>query len=907
MEENMRKKVLRVTSYFLVLVLSLSALYFLPAWIERIRHNGQDAMSRRMSETLFAAPSGTVAGNAGLSDPDNVGVIREKFENEVLYPVPADEEVDHIIDVTGFSFEEQRYEAKANDHYDDTVALQRALDLAASLPETDKKKIKLPKGDLDVMEGANDKDVTYGLVIRDIKNLFIEGDDTMIYLHGDLKGIYVADCENFGMQNISFDLARTPFSMGKVESCDVEGKTIVVKVKDNYPIDSEMVLREYLEYDETGKVRSGANLRYQQNDDNDFDHYTVNGQEVTIVFKNPISFAPKGTDVVLSHAMYGMDMMTVERTKTSTFESINVYSVAGMGIRGYSCEDMYFNRFNVMLKPGTDRRMTATADCMHFIDCFGDLQITNGLYENSHDDALNVHGHYMKVNEMDQEANTMLVSKINYDFPPHAGDTVEIYSDSTIELKATLKIESIVHNEQDKYEIVYSGEDDFQFAGDEILASTTRSPELVYKNNIVRNKRNRAIIFQVRDSEISNNSFANIVHGSISIMTMTSSFNESMGPRNCVIKNNKFLGNNAENGLRGDIEATAYNNALTFVDTMVFSQIDITNNFIAYTGRAAMYLNNLEDSKIEYNLFYNPAVNFIGVTDPPPQYNCAIALESTEQLSVSYNYNVMDDAISSFKGIYVNVTGTSLDETEIKGNGGALSLGEQQSKPAVTYEIASSSADIVVDGNPSEWEEIGTDVAIQAVTDVDSKDLTGDAERESHFKVNYIKALYQEDGIYFAFDINDDDMVWLSDSWYTADYVEIFMSTNTTSKNPLSTVKLDSAYSSMQYVMLPQTVGGPRLDAKRTSDDILNAKDKIVSKMLLKEDGSGYRGEGFIPFSLSENLAAAKANGQDIAISFVFSDTGASRLRAQASTVQHPVEMNKFVPIRMSKFRFATK
>ncbi len=900
----MSKKVVWGASCFLVLVLLLSLMNFSSMWGGLSGLETQRRISQNLSETLFASDTNSDGADSGLTDPDNVGVIREKFENEILYPVPEDAEVEHIIDATNFSFDGQTYKVVADDCYDDTVALQCAVDFAASFPETDVKKIKLPKGSIDVMEGANAKDVTYGLVIKDIQNLYIEGDETIIYLHGDIKGIYVADCENFGMQNISFDLARTPFSMGKVESCDVDSKTIVVNVNDNYPIDSEMVLREYLEYDETGKIRAGANLRYQQNEDNDFDHYTVNGQEVTIVFKNAITFAPKGTDVVLSHAMYGMDMITVERTKTSTFENINIYSVAGMGIRGYSCEDMYFNRFNVMLKPGTDRRMTATADCMHFIDCFGDLKISNGLYENSHDDALNVHGHYMKVNEMDQDANTMLVSKINYDFPPHAGDTVEIYSDSTIELKATLKIESIVHNDQDKYEIVYSGDDDFVFAGDEILTSTTRSPQLVYTNNIVRNKRNRAIIFQVRDSEISNNSFANIVHGSISIMTMTSSFNECMGPKNCVIKNNKFLGNNAENGLRGDIEATAYNNALTFVETMVFSNIDITNNFIAYTGRAALYLNNLENSKIEHNLIYNPAVNFIGMSDPPPQYNCAIALESTEGLSVSYNYNVIDNALSSFKGIYVNVTGTLLENTKIEGNGGSLSLDEEESKPAVTYDIRSSQATVVVDGKTDEWENLGTEIAINAVTDVDSKDLTGDIERESHFKVNYIKAFYNDEGIYFAFDVKDDDMVWLSDSWYTVDYVEVFLSTNTTSKNPLSTVKLDSQYSSMQYVMLPQTVGGARLDSKRTSDDVMKAADKIVSKLILKDDGSGYTGECFIPFSLTKNFAETKENGQDIAISFVFSDTGASRIRAQASTVQHPVEMNKFVPIRMSKFHF---
>ena len=36
-------------------------------------------------------------------------------------------------------------------------------------------------------------------------------------------------------------------------------------------------------------------------------------------------------------------------------------------------------RFNVKLKPNTDRLMTSTADALHFIDCVNDLIVSNSL------------------------------------------------------------------------------------------------------------------------------------------------------------------------------------------------------------------------------------------------------------------------------------------------------------------------------------------------------------------------------------------------------------------------------------------------------------------------------------------------------------------------------------------------
>ena len=79
-----------------------------------------------------------------------------------------------------------------------------------------------------------------------------------------------------------------------------------------------------------------------------------------------------------------------------------------MGLVGLASENLTINRFNVRLKPDTDRLMTSTADGMHFGACRGTLKVTNCLIENTHDDAINVKaGHYFGVSEIDYTQKTL--------------------------------------------------------------------------------------------------------------------------------------------------------------------------------------------------------------------------------------------------------------------------------------------------------------------------------------------------------------------------------------------------------------------------------------------------------------------------------------------------------------------
>ncbi len=288
-------------------------------------------------------------------------------------------------------------------------------------------------------------------------------------------------------------------------------------------------------------------------------NYSIDGQNLTINFRSAINKPINGTLVVVSHYTYGNNGFYLEDCKDVTFENVDVFTTAGMGLVGLASENLTINRFNLRLKPDTDRLMTSTADGMHFGACRGTLKVTNCLIENTHDDAINVKaGHYFGVSEIDYAQKTLKLNKLNYMHRIAEGDTINFYK-SDLEFVDSIKIEQIVSSKKDEYVVIKADKLPQTITADLIVANRSTAPQVTFENNVIRNKRNRGVLLQSANSVVRNNAFFNVGHGSLSIMTEASQFNEAIVPENILVENNKFIGGNSMgSGIGGDIGIIAY-------------------------------------------------------------------------------------------------------------------------------------------------------------------------------------------------------------------------------------------------------------------------------------------------------------------------------------------------------------
>ena len=850
-----------------------------------------DSESDSYPDTTVAPVADTSQQIEGLSDPSIVGINKDDFVNEVKYPVPT--KPDYVFSATD-------YGVKANDKMDDTIGLQAAISAAKSKPSSATKVILLPKGDLDFIQGFNSIDNTFGIVIDGIDNLTIEGQDTNIYYYGnsDMNGMEVSNSTNFLLTKVNVDWGTLPFMMGVVQSFDANSKTAVIKVDQGYTVNSSTQVIEYQEYNKTSDLpRDGGNFLYNINATTQISKVTYLGDNtLQLKFSVSVTQAPVGTKVALSQTMYGSESYILKNCTNAKFESDNLYSTPGMGMRAYSCDNLYFNRFNCVTKPGTDRLMTVTADILHLNDTKGEISITNCTLENSHDDAINVCGSYLRVQEIDGDTVRVLSANgMGETFEPSVGDVYELSDIVTLAPIEDLTIASVAPC-SNGYLVTFKEGIKGVTVGN-AMANLTRSPKLIFDNNLVRNKRNRGILVQTRNVEIENNCFSNVLNGAIQLVADVNNFNESISPKDVTIENNKFIDNNA--GADADIGVVAYGEGMSIGSPDAISNLTIENNFMAYSKNAAMEFRGASNITVSHNLIYDPATNPTNGNN-----NCAISLQNAAKLTFDTN-KVYGGTKLGFKSISI-IGGVDVNPTNLKleNNDGILESDVYGEAP--TIQIDKSDKPINVDDNSlSDWNNVGTPIEMKACTDINVQEVDLNSISPSDFSVN-AKMLWKDDGIYFSFDVTDDSIVWNQSEWWLGDGLEMFLTTETQSYADTGAVRLTND-DTVQFYTTPPAAGGTGgigFFQPRTSAAVLANKSQF--KLSIWLTSKGYQGEGYIPFTAMPGIKTSIDAGKPVAMSMNFgdADTDPTHILKTFSTVMHPTSANKMIPANMTKVIF---
>ncbi len=88
----------------------------------------------------------------------------------------------------------------------------------------------------------------------------------------------------------------------------------------------------------------------------------------------------------------------LHKGKNVSLDNVTVHYSERMGLLAQLSENITLNKFNVSFRGKNDPKyFTAQADAIHFSSCKGVIISKNGLYENMMDDAINIHGSYLKV------------------------------------------------------------------------------------------------------------------------------------------------------------------------------------------------------------------------------------------------------------------------------------------------------------------------------------------------------------------------------------------------------------------------------------------------------------------------------------------------------------------------------
>lgn len=235
-------------------------------------------------------------------------------------------------------------------------------------------------------------------------------------------------------------------------------------------------------------------------------------------------------------------------------ENVKVHYAEGMGLLAQLCRDITLDGFGVCLRGSDDPRVfTTQADATHFSGCEGVIDSRHGLYEGMMDDAINVHGTYLKITSHDGRTITgRYMHGQSYGFKwGEPGDSVQIvlsrpmerYGDVNV-IETIEAIDAPVGKGVKEFRITLRNPvtlPDSAVAGIENLRWT---PRVIFAENVVRNNRARGSLFSTpRRVECTDNLFDHTSGSAILLCGDCNGWYETGACRDVLISRNRFVNN----------------------------------------------------------------------------------------------------------------------------------------------------------------------------------------------------------------------------------------------------------------------------------------------------------------------------------------------------------------------------
>ena len=406
----------------------------------------------------------------------------------------------------------------------------------------------------------NPKKVAFYL--EDLHNVTIDGQGSQLLFHGRMIPFVLKNCSNIRLQNFSIDFELPQIRQLTIKQVDSLREYAIAELspKDHYKVENNKLVFTGLGYTLTPYTSMVFNedkrLAYRFSD--------VEFSSSSIAEQSPNHF--KITDwSYLKNVSVGqrIALRTYHRPTPGIFidycqdtflDNVTVHYAEGMGLIAQTSENITLNKFAVRLKEGSDRYFTTQADATHFSGCRGLIKSEYGFYEGMADDAINVHGTYLKI--MERIDNQTV--KAAYMHPQawgffwgESGDEVQFIRSKTMEyeharntIKSITPADSQTNHGAKEFIISFStplashiGDDSHW--GIENLSWT---PEVIFNHNTIQNNRARGALFSTPKKVVCADNLFDHTHGTAILLCGDSNgWYETGACKEVLIKNNTFI------------------------------------------------------------------------------------------------------------------------------------------------------------------------------------------------------------------------------------------------------------------------------------------------------------------------------------------------------------------------------
>ena len=397
------------------------------------------------------------------------------------------------------------------------------------------------------------------IALEGFQNFTLDGEGANLYTHGRMLPISLIGCENCRIEDLTIDSRKPQISQAVVLQNDTIRNEITYQLASD--VDYRIENGNLVTYGDGWEIIPCAGIAFEK----ETKRLVYNTSDIAVGTNQVTEIEPSvlkapwdnkklipGTVIALRNYARPTPGIFVNACRNTELENVTVHFAEGMGLLAQVSNNIHLKKFNVSLREGSHRYFTTQADATHFSGCKGEISSVGGLYEGMMDDAINVHGTYLRIAERldDHTVIGRYMHEQTYGFYwGKRNDSVQIVKSNTMEITQGNRIVSIAPHGQEEFKgckafkITFAQEISDDIAnGNYGIENLEWTPSVYFADNIIRNNRARGSLFSTPKSTlVENNVFDHTSGTAILLCGDCNGWFETGACRDVVIRNNHFI------------------------------------------------------------------------------------------------------------------------------------------------------------------------------------------------------------------------------------------------------------------------------------------------------------------------------------------------------------------------------
>lgn len=621
------------------------------------------------------------------------------------------------------------YGADPSGKEDNAIAIWNALEAAKEISKDGEIPVTLnfPKGEYHIYKDyaqtreyhtSNTNSIEnpikhIGILIENQKNLTIEGNDSMFVMHGNIMALAIVKSENIKLNNFSWEYGvattseMTVLNMGEIAGKqytdyyipssyphEIDGRNLKW-LSEKSPYTGEYYWQQkndhgawaYVGYNPTTKT----SRRYQGNSPFNKAEKLESIDENTVRITFNSSGRPQKELLGFVYEFCATPWREtagafIWESVDTVIDSVNVHYMHGFGWLTQMSENVSFINCDFLPREGSGRLTTSYADLIHISGAKGTINIENCNFGHAHDDPINIHGTFTRVEE--KLSSTKL--KLKYIENQQGGFQQYYIGDEVVfaardgltplngkeEIFTVIDVINPFEDGLDGKNMIITFDkklpdnitDKIGSEPKYVAENITYTPTVNIKNNTFQTIPTRGILCSTRKPVvIENNIFKNMTMQTIFLSNDSNAWYESGPITDMTIRNNTFHitnsdsieGNNSDNQSAIHIHPEV-KNGLPSNQTPVHKNITIDGNTFYMEKAKVVEAESVENLVITNNkvIRNNPNID-INITSDKTDLNIG---EEVTIDTVSTGKQVNNDVISLTKCNDVTIAGNTFDD-----------------------------------------------------------------------------------------------------------------------------------------------------------------------------------------------------------------------------------------------------